>query len=103
MSYEGYEQHICKNGHYYECDAYYFVGDEYCKCGAPSAWSNSVDQTNGQPQGKISLYALHAHFLLTDEVVETCNLGHQHTTSEAVFRIPTREETDPLRQYYDED
>ena len=45
MSYEGYNQYICKKGHYWTSDVY----DEVTKCpvcGTTPYWVNSVDQTN---------------------------------------------------------
>jgi len=50
MSYEGYNQFICKKGHLFHKDAYEW--DELDKvrcphCKAPVAWWNSVDVTNG--------------------------------------------------------
>ena len=57
MSYEGYYQIICKQGHYHTCDCYDYPdftselsGQEPWKCGicgASAAWYNSVDVTNG--------------------------------------------------------
>ena len=48
MSYEGYEQVICINGHAWNIDAYessYGLGDcPYCK--SRPIWHNSVDETN---------------------------------------------------------
>lgn len=55
MSYEGYEQHICKNGHlFHNYDIYQFKGEEVrCYCGAESAWCNAVDDTNCYQEGFI--------------------------------------------------
>lgn len=50
MSYEGYFQVLCENGHYHTYDAYDFCFDESswkcpdCKTGI--AWRKGVDQTN---------------------------------------------------------
>ena len=53
MSYEGYEQVLCENGHYFTFDCYtwdFYGGlcdDWKCPtCGAPIGWCNSVDTTN---------------------------------------------------------
>lgn len=102
MSYEGYEQHICKNGHYFEVDAIYgYDAEVFCDyCRGPSAWMNGVDDTNGDNMGIIPIPLLREKFLIKDVVVQICNLGHSHTMSEAVFRVPTKEETNPLRHYY---
>ena len=52
MSFEGYFQRLCKNGHYSELDVYdpTDVPRERWKCdvcGEPLAWEKTVDQTNG--------------------------------------------------------
>jgi len=50
MSFEGYYQHLCKNGHYNteDCNTW-FPDDDYsmCHCGEPIVWFNLVDVTNG--------------------------------------------------------
>ena len=46
MSFEGYYQKMCPNGHYWQCDVY----DEsmFCpQCGNEAIWWNLVDTTNG--------------------------------------------------------
>lgn len=46
MSYEGYIQRLCKNGHYREIDCY-FDDDAPCpECNAEIAWQHNVDTTN---------------------------------------------------------
>ncbi len=50
MSYEGYSQFLCKNGHYWTEDAYTIdtYGVKLCsKCKQPFVWENMVDVTNG--------------------------------------------------------
>ena len=54
MSYEGYMQRLCKNGHSWDTDAlaemYREDGEEnpnFCSvCNYPAIWENRVDQTN---------------------------------------------------------
>ena len=88
MSHEGYTQCICQNGHYFEIDAYFEPEDYACKvCSGKVAWSNSVDETNGFPRGKIPYETLKEKFLKN---AETCNFGHSHSE---IFRIPSRGET----------
>lgn len=100
MSYEGRVQHICANGHYSETDAY-MSGFKCESCGQPSAWSNSVDDTNCDEAGIIPQSVLREKFLVSEQVVETCNLGHPHVTQPEVFRVPMEEETGLLRHYWD--
>ena len=51
MSFQGFYQHLCKNGHYWTKDAVEAMYDDetpICpKCGEKSVWKNCVDQTNG--------------------------------------------------------
>jgi hypothetical protein len=108
MSYEGYEQHICKNGHYFERDVspndMWGSDDAVCSfCAATSAWENSVDTTNGGEDGKIPFEVLEQKFLISraeNKVCPTCN--HSEQVSKDVFRIPTNDETDPLKEYVGE-
>jgi hypothetical protein len=96
MSYEGYDQVLCENGHYrvYDvfdpqnpCGAY----PEYeapiswrcTNCGTTLAWTNSVDQTNDNGDE----YRAELE-LLEEAVYETCNLGHSHLIKEARYKIP---------------
>lgn len=103
MSYEGYEQHICARGHWFEVPCSYGGdGDERCACGASSVWHNCVDDTNGEQYGVIPLEAL-ATLKLTDEVIKTCDLGHQHVVKEATYRKPTDEEVERMRHYRNEE
>lgn len=37
--------------------------------------------------------------LISEEKGQHCNLSHYHMTQRAVFRIPSRKETEPLRAY----
>jgi hypothetical protein len=51
MSYEGYVQYLCKEGHSTEKDCY---EDDLriCRCGSPIVWRNGVDVTNGSFEGR---------------------------------------------------
>ena len=105
MSYEGYEQHICEGGHKFTLDSYYAYDTSPClcpHCGAKSVWYNAVDDTNCDAYGVIPEESWKP-FLLTEEVVETCNFGHKHVTKHATWRVPTKEETELLRHYKDEE
>lgn len=98
MSYEGHHQCICENGHYETQPENYSSNLDPCHyCGAKIAWSNPVDDTNCDSVGYIPHEVLDAQFLSQPQETETCNMGHEHVKREAIYRIPTREETDPLR------
>ena len=49
MSYEGFEQWLCEDGHYFVYHVYFTPDPDKWRCnicGKPLAWSNIVDQTN---------------------------------------------------------
>jgi len=97
MSYEEYEQYLCKNGHYFTEEVYLYSGKEkICPtCKEKIAWHNSVDETNCDGFGYIPMA-----LLLTKEAVhKTCDMGHSHLVEEAVYRIPNEEETKSLRTW----
>src|SRR5690348_692216 len=99
MSYEGYEQNICANGHLYNSNDVYHMGDSHAACphcDAACAFSNSVDDTNCNSFGIILDWS---SFLVTEAVFEKCNIGHQHLVTEAVYRIPTKEEAKALQHF----
>lgn len=100
MSYEGYNQNLCSEGHYWTSDAYEFKDDViclYCEKVSKPVWSNSVDDTNGESVGHIDMN----QFLLHKEVKQRCNLGCMHIVKHAIYRIPTKEETKGLRTFTD--
>lgn len=48
MSYEGYEEKLCKVGHYSSRDVYDYTSADKCHCGKEFVWSLSTDQTNDE-------------------------------------------------------
>ena len=102
MSYEGHEQHICENGHLFTTEPQWQGSEEVykCHCGALSAFSNSVDDTNCESHGIIPDDAWKKLQLLP-EIREVCNLGHSHVLREATYRIPTRAELPELQHRWD--
>lgn len=47
MSFEGYYQLLCKNGHTTSIDCYVHDDEMKCHCGENFVWKNLVDVTNG--------------------------------------------------------
>lgn len=95
MSYEGYCQCLCANGHYFVDDGRGDVESTCPECKSTVAWSNGVDDTNCDSYGEIDMEMLIAQRAGT----ATCNLGHVHETSPAIYRIPTPRRTKELRCY----
>jgi len=103
MSYEGYDQVLCENGHYYTYDCWEFWepnGWECPTCGAKAAWSNSVDITNGSwemdDDGE-TLFDEEGRPIRIDgyvelEVLEECRCECCGTILEQRFKIPTEED-----------
>lgn len=103
MSYEGYTQKLCSNGHYHTYSAFY-VGEEddniVCPiCSAKMVWSNEVDDTNGDEYGFINM----KHLLIKEgsTVVRTFLHGDSWETFthtiHPVYRIPGKDEKRRLR------
>lgn len=93
MSWEGYVQALCANGHENRGNGYDNIPN--CNCGAPIVFENTVDDTNCDSYNWIDFDSL----IVTPAKVETCNFGHKHVTEETVYRIPTnQEEIDKLRE-----
>lgn len=58
MSFEGFYQRLCTNGHYSEEDVYMSSSEDYYTCyvcGEKLAWWNLVDTTNIEPVGFVNL------------------------------------------------
>tara|TARA_R100000656_G_scaffold104176_3_gene76374 strand:+ start:28543 stop:28878 length:336 start_codon:yes stop_codon:yes gene_type:complete len=102
MSFEGYTQSFCKNGHLdtYELPTY---GDTHkCSiCNEDWAIENIVDDTNCEMFGEIPQDVLDT-WVVQGEREEMCNLGHLHVVGNTVYKIPTEEEIEAARHYYHE-
>lgn len=96
MSFSGYYQRICNAGHYSVCDAFDEDVEPQCDCGAKIGWSNLVDQTNGYEGGDIPIKILEQHFLIKAPEIKKCDMGHEHVVLPAIYRVPTKKETDQL-------
>ena len=85
MSFEGFFQILCKNGHYEERDIYdHSHGSYKCPiCGAGVQWANIVNQTNVEEVGRVAL-KLTERF--TSCACPTCD-GHGRLTV-PIYEIP---------------
>ena len=92
MSYEGFEQHICENGHLFEIGCSFSMEDEevFCPhCQKESVWYNMVDDTNCDRMGVITPEEFNK-LLISPEKFETCSLNHRHLISAATYKIPQK-------------
>lgn len=100
MGYRGYSQNFCETGHFFESDEDPWDDPPSCPCGASIAISNKVHDTNCDAVNVIPPDVLKT-LLVIPEKSETCNLGHEHVTGTAVYRIPSKEELRLLQHYWD--
>lgn len=103
MSYEGWEQVLCKNGHYHSEGCYIFDYEEWkCSvCGEGIGWHNSVNVTNGSfeideetgEEERIDGYVeLEVDIPATICTCDKC--GTEHATSAPTYKIPEKEDVD---------
>jgi hypothetical protein len=91
MSYEGYEQVLCPNGHLWIEDALkaMYEGYDLCSvCKAKPVWCNSVDQTNCDPEVEKEMRV--ELVLRSPAEINTCKeCGHSKLVKEQTYVIPT--------------
>lgn len=88
MSYEGYDEGLCEDGHYHSWDCW---DDPPAKClarttegvcGKELVWSHSVDQTNGE--GEVAILEV-----LEEAKTKTCpTCNHQEVVADYRYKIP---------------
>ena len=98
MSFEGFYQCFCKNGHLIQFDVYDDDSSQCPVCGTEFAVKILVDDTNGERNGIISKTELEK-LVISPEVKQLCNLGHWHVVNPTVYRIPSPEELESLRTF----
>lgn len=84
MSYEGYEQYLCSDGHYWTEDCWsssmYSDRKPSCPhCKKPAVFGNAVDQTNGPDVGRVILKEI------APAKICTCKCGYAHASEPARF------------------
>lgn len=100
MSWEGYSQNFCANGHFFQGSAGFDSEPTHCPhCKAEVAYCHIVDDTNIDALGHLTDESL-AALVIEKEVTETCNLGHTHIVKHAVYKVPTREELRALEHFW---
>lgn len=85
MSYEGYSQFMCKNGHSWSVDCY--IADEMKECPicfSPAIWENMVDTTNGSFDDEGN--QIDGYVELEVESQKICE--HCGTILETIYKIP---------------
>lgn len=86
MSWEGFYQSICENGHRFD---HYDEESKCYICESPHIWINVVDDTNCSSVGMIRDFS---PVMILPEIMEVCNLGHKHIKQHATYRVPQKNE-----------
>lgn len=105
MSFEGYYQILCKNGHYDTCDVYIFDWAETCWecsiCKEKVGWMNTVDLTNGSydDEGRRIDGCVELEVKEQPKECECPTCGNTHSTGPTVYEVPAK----PARVEEDEE
>jgi len=95
MSYEGYSQFICKNGHYWTEDCYSeaeIIKDNKCPiCKQSAVWRNMVDVTNGsfddETGERIDGYV---ELKIKSETSGVCSVCGKKHVCETIYEVPSK-------------
>jgi len=99
MSYEGYSQLLCKNGHYWKKDCYeldYMDKKDYPRCpvcGEKHVWENMVDVTNGSFDDDGTRIDGYIELKRRSETSGICSACGEIHVCETTYFIPKEEET----------
>lgn len=106
MSFEGYLQILCENGHLYTAD-YDYAGDGYpdcsCKfnskvCGAKPHWYNIVDDTNLDTHGIIPQFEWEKLVVTQQQKSRWDGV----VLNDVTYSVPTEEQIKTIRYFEDE-
>jgi len=89
MSYEGYVQLLCEEGHQTSYGVYDYDRDKLCRCGAKFVWRNSVDVTNNEwsQDEEGNMVRCDGYVALEVESYDRCECCNH--VNEIVYKIPT--------------
>ena len=90
MSYEGYEQFLCKNGHEIHRDAYAFKPEACPYCGEPFVWVFGVNQTNGVNYKTREGLPHKLSILEPAKICKCKECGNSHQVAPPRYKIPTK-------------
>ena len=94
MSFEGYNQLLCKKGHFFTQDVYDARDIEDIKCPVCKekvAWWNIVDVTNGSYEGKVRIDGYIELKIKTKTKTCKCSkCSNVHVVDDATYQIPKK-------------
>ena len=87
MSYEGYTQHLCLNGHQWFANAY-AENDECPYCSENSIWQHEIDETNGTDEEDQNTFEIKLDVYQKEKysVCQCC--GNETITEQIRYWIP---------------
>ena len=92
MSYEGYEQYWCKNGHYWTIDSSLTMWDERKQkcpiCGEMEVFSNGVNTTNGSFDGDERIDGFIQPELISKHQAQCEYCNKEHICECSIYKIP---------------
>lgn len=97
MSYQGFAQCLCSQGHLYEINAYE-TNDNCPICQSECVFYNGVDDTNGEMSGYIP-DTIWQKLIISPMVQKTCDLGHTHIITYATYKVPAKEDLSKIRYF----
>jgi len=104
MSFEGYFQCFCEDGHYYTVPCSYGEEDYTCPfCKKPAKLVHTVDDTNCDSYGILPDKEVDK-LRIVGAVYECCpTCGHAKIISQPRYRIPDEAELRTMEHYYDQE
>lgn len=95
MSYEGYSQFLCKNGHHWTRDCYELpqiyeeeVKQKCPKCGEEEVWENMVNETNGTYDDDGERIDGYVELKIKSEISGRCSACGEKHVCEVTYDIP---------------
>ena len=81
MSFEGFNEYLCENGHYFSCDVFMDQPVQCPVCRARLKYSRMVDQTNGIIEGEPGTYPAELVTIGYTDIPKVDRLGNKYFTT----------------------
>ena len=86
MSYEGYEEYLCENGHYMTANCYDSVWPQCRSCGHSFSHWHAVDQTNGTEENNPNTMPAPKEEIGFEDVWQEDHYGNKYATKIILYR-----------------
>lgn len=85
MSYEGYNEYLCENGHYNVVDCYY-DDIKICSCNSKMKYYHSVDITNGYEENNPSTFPAEKTEIGFDDIWNKDHYGNKYAIKRMKYK-----------------